>query len=103
MLRWAGTMVLPAHLVQPARRHYRAVRNVLVVAVERHLPRAGVTGLAAGLHAIIRLGGRWTEQRWRRRPAFRRLYAAPRSRSFTFESVPPIQPCLPSLKIQCPL
>src|SRR5207244_1864777 len=42
------------HLRQ-ARRRYRARREALVVAVRRHLPGARVTGLAAGLHAIVRL------------------------------------------------
>ncbi|HEV2979845.1 MAG TPA: PLP-dependent aminotransferase family protein [Solirubrobacteraceae bacterium] len=38
-----------------ARRSYRARRDALVAAVRRHLPGARVTGLAAGLHAIVRL------------------------------------------------
>ncbi len=38
-----------------ARRRYRARRDALVAAVERHLPGARVTGLAAGLHATVRL------------------------------------------------
>jgi GntR family transcriptional regulator/MocR family aminotransferase len=38
-----------------ARRRYRARRDALVVAVARHLPGASVTGLAAGLHATVRL------------------------------------------------
>jgi GntR family transcriptional regulator / MocR family aminotransferase len=42
------------HLRQ-ARRRYRARRDALVEAVARHLPRARVTGLAAGLHAGVRL------------------------------------------------
>jgi GntR family transcriptional regulator/MocR family aminotransferase len=42
------------HLRQ-ARRRYRARRDALVAAVARHLPDAHVTGLAAGLHAIVRL------------------------------------------------
>ena len=42
------------HLRQ-ARRRYRARRDALVDAVARHLPGARVTGLAAGLHAIVRL------------------------------------------------
>ena len=42
------------HLRQ-ARRRYRARRDALVRAVARHLPGARVTGLAAGLHAIVRL------------------------------------------------
>jgi GntR family transcriptional regulator / MocR family aminotransferase len=40
------------HLRQ-ARRRYRARRDALVQAVARHLPGARVTGLAAGLHAIV--------------------------------------------------
>jgi GntR family transcriptional regulator/MocR family aminotransferase len=44
------------HLRQARRRH-RARRDALVSAVERHLPDAHVTGLAAGLHAIVRLPG----------------------------------------------
>ncbi|MEA2315215.1 MAG: GntR family transcriptional regulator / MocR family aminotransferase [Solirubrobacteraceae bacterium] len=42
------------HLRQ-ARRRYRARRDALVAAVSRHLPDAEVTGLAAGLHAVVRL------------------------------------------------
>jgi GntR family transcriptional regulator/MocR family aminotransferase len=42
------------HLRQ-ARRRYRARRDALVGAVERHMPGARVTGLAAGLHAIVQL------------------------------------------------
>jgi GntR family transcriptional regulator/MocR family aminotransferase len=42
------------HLRQ-ARRRYRARRDALVTAVARHLPGARVTGVAAGLHAIVRL------------------------------------------------
>ncbi len=42
------------HLRQ-ARRRYRARRDALVTAVAAHLPGARVTGLAAGLHAIVRL------------------------------------------------
>jgi GntR family transcriptional regulator/MocR family aminotransferase len=42
------------HLRQ-ARRRYRARRDALVSAVARHLPEARVTGLAAGLHAVLRL------------------------------------------------
>jgi len=42
------------HLRQ-ARRRYRARRDALVAAVERHLAGARVTGVAAGLHAIVRL------------------------------------------------
>ncbi len=43
------------HLRQ-ARRRYRARRDALVAAVAQHLPGARVTGLAAGLHAIVELG-----------------------------------------------
>ena len=43
------------HLRQ-ARRRYRARRDALVRAVGTHLPAARVTGVAAGLHAIVRLG-----------------------------------------------
>lgn len=39
-----------------ARRSYLTRRGALIGAVERHLPRARVTGVAAGLHAIVRLG-----------------------------------------------
>ncbi len=42
------------HLRQ-ARRRYRARRDALVRAVAEHLPGARVTGVAAGLHAIVRL------------------------------------------------
>jgi len=43
-----------SHLRQ-ARRRYRARRDALVRAVAEHLPGARVTGVAAGLHAIVRL------------------------------------------------
>jgi GntR family transcriptional regulator / MocR family aminotransferase len=42
------------HLRQ-ARRRYRARRDALARAVAEHLPGARVTGVAAGLHAIVRL------------------------------------------------
>ena len=42
------------HLRQ-ARRRYRSRRDALVRAVAEHLPGARVTGVAAGLHAIVRL------------------------------------------------
>ncbi|HXB15297.1 MAG TPA: PLP-dependent aminotransferase family protein [Solirubrobacteraceae bacterium] len=38
-----------------ARRRYRSRRDTLVAAVEQELPGARVTGLAAGLHATVRL------------------------------------------------
>lgn len=41
--------------LRTVRRRYRARRDALVQAVGRHLPGARVTGLAAGLHAIVRL------------------------------------------------
>lgn len=41
--------------LRAARRRYRSRRDALVAAVERHLPGARVTGLAAGLHALVRL------------------------------------------------
>jgi GntR family transcriptional regulator / MocR family aminotransferase len=41
--------------LRAARRRYRARRDALVAAVAAHLPGARVTGLAAGLHAMVRL------------------------------------------------
>jgi GntR family transcriptional regulator / MocR family aminotransferase len=41
--------------LRAARRRYRSRRDALVAAVEKHLPGARVTGLAAGLHATVRL------------------------------------------------
>ena len=41
--------------LRAARRRYRARRDALVAAVGEHLPGARVTGLAAGLHATVRL------------------------------------------------
>jgi GntR family transcriptional regulator / MocR family aminotransferase len=41
--------------LRQARRRYRARRDALVSALARHLPGARVTGLAAGLHAIVAL------------------------------------------------
>ncbi len=45
---------LDRHL-RRTRRVYRRRRDALVAAVERHLPDAEVTGIAAGLHALLRL------------------------------------------------
>jgi GntR family transcriptional regulator/MocR family aminotransferase len=42
--------------VRQARRLNRQRRDALVAAVARHLPGASVGGLAAGLHALVRLG-----------------------------------------------
>jgi GntR family transcriptional regulator/MocR family aminotransferase len=41
--------------LRAARRRYRSRRDALVAAVSEHLPGARVTGLAAGLHATVRL------------------------------------------------
>jgi GntR family transcriptional regulator / MocR family aminotransferase len=41
--------------LRAARRRYRVRRDALVAALERHVPTARVTGLAAGLHAIARM------------------------------------------------
>ena len=41
--------------LRAARRRYRARRDALVAALARHIPGSRVTGLAAGLHAIVRL------------------------------------------------
>jgi GntR family transcriptional regulator / MocR family aminotransferase len=41
--------------VRQARRRYRMRRDTLVRAVATHMPDARVTGLAAGLHAVVRL------------------------------------------------
>jgi GntR family transcriptional regulator/MocR family aminotransferase len=45
------------HLRQ-ARRRYRARRDALVTAVAGHIPQARVTGVAAGLHAVLTLARR---------------------------------------------
>ncbi len=45
---------LDRHL-RRTRRRYRARRDALVAAVAEHLPGAGVEGIAAGLHAVLRL------------------------------------------------
>jgi GntR family transcriptional regulator/MocR family aminotransferase len=42
--------------MRQARRRNRQRRDALVAAVARHLPGARVDGLAAGLHALVRLG-----------------------------------------------
>jgi GntR family transcriptional regulator/MocR family aminotransferase len=42
------------HLRQ-ARRRYRSRRDALVAAVARHMPQARITGVAAGLHAVLTL------------------------------------------------
>jgi GntR family transcriptional regulator/MocR family aminotransferase len=40
--------------LRAARRSYRARRDALLVALERHLPGSTVEGIAAGLHAVVR-------------------------------------------------
>jgi GntR family transcriptional regulator/MocR family aminotransferase len=45
--------------LRQARRRYRARRDALVQALARHIPAARVTGLAAGLHAIVQLERRF--------------------------------------------
>jgi GntR family transcriptional regulator / MocR family aminotransferase len=42
-------------LLRKARRRNRARRDALIAAVERHLPGARVSGISAGLHALVRL------------------------------------------------
>jgi GntR family transcriptional regulator/MocR family aminotransferase len=54
LARMLESGVYDRHL-RAARRRYRQRRDALVEAVERHLPGARVTGLAAGLHATVRL------------------------------------------------
>ena len=74
------------HLRQ-ARRRYRARRDALVQRGRRHMPDARVTGLAAGLHAVVRLprastGSRSCKRRVRRSVAVYPLgfsFAEPRA------------------------
>jgi len=54
LARMLDTGAYDRHL-RIARRRYRARRAALVGAVARHIPGAAVTGVAAGLHAIVRL------------------------------------------------
>ncbi|WP_251150105.1 PLP-dependent aminotransferase family protein [Cellulosimicrobium sp. Marseille-Q4280] len=42
--------------LRAARRRYRARRDAVLAALGRHLPRATVSGLAAGMHALLDLG-----------------------------------------------
>lgn len=50
----------PITLVTAAcQRLYRARRDALAHELDRHLPGAEVTGIAAGLHAIVTLPGRY--------------------------------------------
>jgi len=56
LARLIETGAYDRHLRQ-ARRRYRLRRDALVEAVARHLPGAAVTGVAAGLHAVVRLAG----------------------------------------------
>ncbi|HEX4187167.1 MAG TPA: PLP-dependent aminotransferase family protein [Solirubrobacteraceae bacterium] len=56
LARLIETGAYERHLRQ-ARRRYRARRDALVDAVAAHIPDARVTGLAAGLHVILRLAG----------------------------------------------
>jgi GntR family transcriptional regulator/MocR family aminotransferase len=64
------------HLRQ-ARRRNRARRDALVAAVGRHLPGARVTGLAAGLHAVVRVPGEFDSLRLMRAAAERSVGVYP--------------------------
>jgi GntR family transcriptional regulator/MocR family aminotransferase len=69
------------HLRQ-ARRRYRARRDALVGAVAEHLPGAQVTGLAAGLHVLLRLGGEVDGMRLARAAAHRSVGVYPLGYAF---------------------
>ncbi len=49
--------------VRRMRLRYRRRRDVLVAALERHLPELGVEGVPAGLHVVASLPDGWTEPR----------------------------------------
>ncbi|HWX87753.1 MAG TPA: PLP-dependent aminotransferase family protein [Solirubrobacteraceae bacterium] len=54
LARLIDTAAYDRHL-RKARRRNRARRDALIAAVARHLPRARVSGISAGLHALVRL------------------------------------------------
>jgi len=54
LARLLDTAVYDRHL-RGARRRYRARRDALAAALTRHLPGARLEGVAAGLHAVVRL------------------------------------------------
>lgn len=54
LARLIETAAYDRHL-RKARRRNRARRDALIGAVERHLPGAHVSGISAGLHALVRL------------------------------------------------
>lgn len=56
LARLLETAAYDRHL-RRARRRNRARRDALIAAVERELPRARVSGISAGLHALVRLPG----------------------------------------------
>jgi GntR family transcriptional regulator/MocR family aminotransferase len=54
LTRLIDTAAYDRHL-RRARRRNRARRDALIAAVEQHLPGATLTGISAGLHALVRL------------------------------------------------
>jgi GntR family transcriptional regulator / MocR family aminotransferase len=54
LARLLETSAYDRHL-RKARRRNRARRDALIAAVARHLPQAHVSGISAGLHALVRL------------------------------------------------
>jgi GntR family transcriptional regulator/MocR family aminotransferase len=76
LARLLETAAYDRHLRQ-ARRRNRARRDALIAAVARHLPQARVSGISAGLHALVRLASVVDIQRLMRRAARRSLGVYP--------------------------
>ena len=62
LARLIETAEYDRHL-RKARRRNRLRRDALIAAVARHLPRAQVSGISAGLHALVRLPEEFDAQR----------------------------------------
>ena len=76
LARLLETAAYDRHLRQ-ARRRNRARRDALIAAVARDLPQARVSGISAGLHALVRLASVVDIQRLMRRAARRSLGVYP--------------------------
>jgi GntR family transcriptional regulator/MocR family aminotransferase len=76
LARLLDTAAYDRHL-RKARRRNRARRDTLIAAVARHVPRARISGISAGLHALVRLPRAVDAQRLLTRAAGRSLGVYP--------------------------
>lgn len=76
LARWIDTAAYDRHL-RKARRRNRDRRDALISAVGRHLPDAHVSGISAGLHALVQLPTSFDSQRLIERAAERSVGVYP--------------------------